>query len=62
MSNRFVFMLSAFLVIFFFIGGLLDILGHFISKMILVCGFLAIVIHMIIIKSKDEDNQEKNLP
>ena len=62
MSNRFVFMLSAFLVIFFFIGGLLDILGYFISKMILVCGFLAIVIHMIIIKSKDEDNQEKNLP
>ena len=28
----------------------------------LVCGFLAIVIYMIIIKSKDEDNQEKNLP
>lgn len=63
MNDKFVLTLSAFLVIFFFVGGLLDILDHFLSKMFLFTGFLAIVIHIIIIKAKDdEDSQQKNLP
>lgn len=65
MNNRYVLLATVTLVIFFFVGGLLDILEHFLSRMILFVGFTAIVIYVIWIKSQDddvEDNQQKNLP
>ena len=56
MKDRYILLATAFLAIFFFIGGMLDILDHFLSKMILFTGFLGVVIYMIIIKAKDDEN------
>lgn len=58
MNDRYILIVTAVLVAFFFVGGLMDILGHFLSKMFLFVGFLVIVIYMIIVKAQDEpDNQ-----
>jgi len=57
MNDRNILLASALLVVFFFIGGLLDILDHFLSKMILFVGFLGVVIYMIITKAKDDNTQ-----
>ena len=57
MTNRYILLATAILAIFFFIGGMFDILDHFLSKMILIAGFLAIVIYIIVIKSQDDDIQ-----
>ncbi|MEZ4796305.1 MAG: hypothetical protein R2785_03950 [Flavobacteriaceae bacterium] len=54
MNDRNVLIATAVLVTFFFVGGLLDILGHFLSKMFLFVGFLAIVIYVIVVKAKDD--------
>ena len=64
MNDRYILIATALLVTFFFVGGLLDILDHFLSKMFLIVGFIAIVIYVIIIKAKedDDDTQQKNLP
>jgi len=63
MNDRYILLATAILVIFFFVGGLMDILGHFLSKMFLFVGFLAIVISIIVIKARDDDeSQQKNLP
>jgi len=55
MNDKHIILATAFLVIFLFIGGLMDILDHFLSKMILIVGFLAIVIYIIITKAKETD-------
>jgi len=47
-------------MLFFFISGLLDILDNLVIKVLLFAGFLAIIINIIIVKSKDDDDQ-KNL-
>jgi hypothetical protein len=63
MNDRYILIATAVLVIFFFIGGLMDILGHFLSKMFLFVGFLVIVIYIIITKARDDDeSQQKTLP
>lgn len=66
MNNRYILLATAILVIFFFIGGLLDVLNHFISKMILIAGFVTLIIFVIIEKSKDSGDgditNKKNLP
>lgn len=63
MNDRYILIATAVLVIFFFIGGLMDILGHFLSKMFLFVGFLVIVIYIIITKARyDDESQQKNLP
>jgi len=54
MNDRYILIATAVLVAFFFVGGLLDILGHFLSKMFLFVGFLGIVIYVIIIKAQDD--------
>ena len=58
MNDRYILIATAVLVAFFFVGGLLDILGHFLSKMILICGFLVIVIYVIVIKAQDEPDEQ----
>ena len=44
---------------FFVICGLLDIMDNMLIKLLLFGGYIAIIVCIIIIKSKDED--EKNL-
>jgi hypothetical protein len=58
MNDRYILIVTAVLVAFFFVGGLMDILGHFLSKMFLFVGFLVIVIYMIIVKSQDEPENQ----
>ncbi len=54
MNDRYILIATAVLVAFFFVGGLMDILGHFLSKMFLFVGFLVVVIYVIIIKAQDD--------
>ena len=65
-NNRSILLATAILVAFFFFGGLLDILNHFISKMILIAGFVTLIIFIILEKSKDSGDgditNKKNLP
>ncbi len=58
MNDRYILIVTAVLVAFFFVGGLMDILGHFLSKMFLFVGFLVIVIYMIIVKAQDESENQ----
>jgi TM2 domain-containing membrane protein YozV len=60
MSDKTTLLTTALLVAFFFITGLLELLDNFIVMMILFLGFIGIVIHIILGKSKDTD--KKNLP
>jgi len=56
MNDRYILLASAFLAIFFFLGGMLGVLDHFLSKMILFTGFLVFVIYIIFTKAKDDKN------
>ncbi|MCB0463042.1 MAG: hypothetical protein KDC81_10105 [Flavobacteriaceae bacterium] len=58
MNDRYILIATAVLVAFFFVGGLLDILDHFLSKMFLFVGFLGIVIYVIVIKAQDEPEEQ----
>ncbi len=49
------------LMLFFFVSGLLNILDNPVIKILLFAGFVAIIINIIITKSKDKDDR-KNLP
>jgi len=51
---------TALFTAFFFVCGLLNILDHFLVKTILFVVFLGIVVNIILVKSKDEN--QKNLP
>lgn len=51
---------TALFTAFFFVSGLLEILNHFLVKTVLFAGFFAIVINLILVKSKDD--HKKNLP
>lgn len=57
MNDRHILIATAVLVAFFFVGGLLDILGHFLSKMFLFVGFLAVVIYVIVVKAQDTTDE-----
>ena len=46
---------------FFFIAGLLNILDNMLIQILLIAGFIAIIVNIILVKSQDEDEQ-KNLP
>ena len=46
--------------LFFFVAGLLNILDNTLIRILLFAGYFAIVIYIILIKSKDDD--QKNLP
>ena len=58
MNDRYVLLATAVLVTFFFVGGLLDILGHFLSKMFLFVGFLAVVVYVIVVKAQDDIDEQ----
>jgi hypothetical protein len=58
MNDRNILIATAVLVAFFFVGGLLDILGHFLSKMFLFVGFVVIVIYVIVIKAQEDTNDQ----
>jgi TM2 domain-containing membrane protein YozV len=60
MSDKTTLLATALLVAFFFIAGLLELLDNFIVMMILFLGFIGILVHIILVKSKDDD--KKNLP
>jgi len=51
---------TALLAAFFFTTGMLDLLDNFIVMMVLFLGFIGILVNIIIVKSKDDNN--KNLP
>lgn len=60
MNDKITLIFTGVFTLFFFISGLLGILDHFIVKTFLFAGFIAIVVNIILVKSKDED--KKNLP
>ena len=60
MKDRIILLASAILVIFFFIGGLLDILNHFLSKTFLFVGFLVLVLYIIFVKAKEDHDDIQN--
>lgn len=60
MNDRLTLIATGFLVAFFFIGGILELLDNFFIKMVLFLAFIGIVVNIIMIKSKDDD--KKNLP
>lgn len=60
MNDKITLISTGVFILFFFISGLLNILDHFVVKTILFAGFIAIIVNIILIKSKDED--KKNLP
>ncbi len=60
MSDKLSLLSTAVFTLFFFISGLLDIMSHFLVKTILFVGFLAIVVNIILVKSKGKG--EKKLP
>jgi hypothetical protein len=60
MKDRIIILASSILVIFFFIGGLLDILNHFLSKTFLFVGFLVIILYIIFIKAREEHDDFKD--
>ncbi|MCF6295284.1 MAG: hypothetical protein L3J25_06310 [Flavobacteriaceae bacterium] len=49
---------TAVFTLFFFISGLLDIMSHFLVKTILFVGFFAIVVNIILVKSKGKDKKK----
>ncbi len=57
MGDKITLLATALLVAFFFIAGLLELLDNFIVMMILFLGFIGIVIHLILGKSKDADKK-----
>jgi hypothetical protein len=52
MNDKITLLSTAVFTVLFFISGLLDILGNFIIKTILFVCFFAIVVNIIIVKSK----------
>ena len=52
MNDRIVLVATATLVLFFFVGGMFDILEHFLSRMFLFVGFLVIVLRVILDKNQ----------
>ncbi len=60
MSDKISLLSTAVFTLFFFISGLFDIMSHFLVKTILFVGFLAIVVNIILVKSKGKG--EKKLP
>jgi len=52
MNDKITLLSTVAFTLFFFISGLLDIMNHFLVKTILFVGFFAIVVNIIIIKSK----------
>ena len=60
MNDRISLIATAILIIFFLASGVLDILEVLIVRIIIFVVFLTIIINILIVKSKDED--EKNLP
>jgi len=60
MNDKITLLATALFTVFFFLCGLLNILDHFLVKTILFVVFFGIVVNIILVKSKDED--QKNLP
>lgn len=59
MSDKTTLLATGLLVAFFFITGLLELLDNFIVMMVLFLGFIGIVVHIILVKSK-EDSKKKS--
>lgn len=60
MNDKITLIFTGIFTLFFFISGLFDIMSHFLVKTILFVGFLAIVVNIILVKSKGKG--EKKLP
>jgi len=52
---------TAVLILFFLVGGMLDILDNPVIKVILFSGFIAIVANIIIAQSKHDDDKKNPL-
>jgi len=55
MNDRLTLIATAVLVVFFFVGGLLDILDHLLSKIVLGLLFGGIIINVLIAKPESEE-------
>jgi len=62
MNDRNTLIATAVFIVFFLISGMLSILYNPVIKVLLFGGFLAIIISLIINKSKEEEDNKKNLP
>ena len=60
MDDRTIFYSTGLLTLFFLVCGILDILENPVIQGLLVLGFAAIIVQIILIKSKDKD--KKKLP
>ncbi len=61
MNDRVTLIATGALGLFFFVSGLLGILENMLIRILLITGFVAIIINLLLINTKDDD-QEKNLP
>jgi len=52
MNDKTTLIATGVLTVFFFVTGLLDLLNHFVVKIILLVIFLGIVVNIIIVKTK----------
>lgn len=55
MNDRLTLIASAVLILFFFVGGLFDILDHIVSKIVLGVIFGGIIINVLIAKPEHEE-------
>lgn len=58
MNDRIILWSTAVFVLFFFTMGLLGLLGHFLVQAVLFIGFLAIVVNIVLITSKNDHKKE----
>ena len=59
-NDHYTLIATGILGLFFIISGFSGIIDNMLVRILLIAGFVAIIVNIIIIKSKDND--EKNLP
>lgn len=59
-NDHYILIATGILGLFFIVSGFLGIMDNMLIRILLIAGFVAIIVNIIIIKSKDND--EKNLP
>jgi hypothetical protein len=60
MNDKITLLGTALYTVFFFVTGIMDLLDHFMVQAILFTGFMAIVVDIILVKTKGGD--KKDLP
>ena len=58
MNNTLSLIATGILTLFFFVCGVIDILDNFVIKLLVFGGYIAIIVNIVIIKSKEMDEEE----